>query len=217
MFVFHCSTSHPPRPLRAVTLGVQAVDLSYFGDGPHRYRPAWRTVKLPDKTHGNKPAQPDATSPAGPGSQRGINQEMASCVGALATRYRWSSGGWRPSHCPNASHPTAPLPYHTFTYKRTTEAHVRTPSPTTYSLLVKRATVPRTPLLARMAQRQASICMHKMHCSNVKRRGIGEEGPQRFRLPASPASLLSTIIGRTAACRLPHLCMCVHAVPVICS
>lgn len=45
---------------------VQAVDLPYFCDGPYRYRPAWRTVKQPGKTHGNEPGQPEATSPAGP-------------------------------------------------------------------------------------------------------------------------------------------------------
>lgn len=65
VFVFHCSKSHPPRPLRAGTSGAQAVDLpEYCCDGPHRYRPAWRTVKLPGKTHGNDSGQPGATSPA---------------------------------------------------------------------------------------------------------------------------------------------------------
>lgn len=83
VFVLHCSTDAPSTAPPCRHLGVRTVDVPYFCDGPHRYWPAWRTVKPPSRTHGNRPGQPGATQPAGPGCQRGINKEWPTALGLL--------------------------------------------------------------------------------------------------------------------------------------
>lgn len=63
----------------------------------------------------------------------------------------------------------------------------------TLPFLVRRATVPRILLLAWTAQRQARICMHEMHYSNVKRRWMGQMGHRGSDIQASPASLFVNV------------------------
>lgn len=127
VFVLHCSTAHPPPAPPCRHLGVQTVDIPYYCNGPHRYCPAWRTVKPPSRTHGNKPGQPGATQPAGPGSQRGINKEWPTVFKDPSHGYRCVCGRLIivlmraiPLH---RNHSIA----HTSTQKHT-KAHVRTPS-----------------------------------------------------------------------------------------